>query len=1146
MDTGKIKALATGARDELRRDIEGRLDAILAEGSAVRLSDPNAVGELEAAINEKGRDHVIDSAAYTWFNRLCALRFMDANGYTTTPVVTPREGSTQPAVLADAAQGIYDPEYGFDRMVRDRVSALLLGSVSSANATEDAYDALLRAVCRHYAGPMGYLFSEESASSLLIPSGLLAEGSILHRIVDDMDKEACSSVEVLGWLYQFYIAERKDEVFAGFKAKGKANKKAGPDEIGPATQLFTPEYIVRFLTQNSLGRLWMLNNPGSGLVKHMEYFIAPKDDESHIEVADVEEIRVLDPACGSGHILVYAFDLLFEMYEEEGYSPENIPTMILRNNLKGLEIDARAAEIAKFALEMKAREHDSHFFDRDIDADITVLVPVKFEVQELSQTLKAFKKRNRLLNAIEHMSEAGSLYVPDSDDAAVIRKELERLGDPHEDSIFAQSLRRKLQIMLADVEALSGTYHCVIANPPYMGNSNMGSWLSSWVKSNYPDEKGDLCTCFVKRGLCMTKSGGYTAEITKQSWMFLDSYEDMRKGIIENYGILTMAHLGTRAFDAIGGEVVSTVATVFWNNHWNDNGTYVRLVDCSGEDEKSKALKESAFNSRGSRRYNASSENFVKLPGWPIAYWASNRVIEVFSEAPQIEESIHLCQGLTTSDNKLFVRCWWEPSLDDEKMDSVDLADASNSNRKWFPFNKGGSFRRWYGNRELIVNYYNDGEAIKKLVLQKYPYLKTPDFVVKNQATYFSECLTWSALSNDFSIRWVQAGSICADKGQGAFGNHDSLVYAAGFLNSSIASHLLSFISPTLDFNCGYMREIPFILSQEDIQRVNGIVDKNISIARYDWDAFETSWDFDSHPLVHYGESLIEGQYAHWQMECQSRFEELKSNEEELNRIFARIYHMEGEVPIEVPDDKVSVRRADLVRDVKSLISYGVGCIFGRYSLDMHGLVLADQGATVAEYLEQVPNPRLMPDGDNILPITETAWFDDDIVDSFYRFLVAAYGEETLGENVEFIESALGCDLRTYFVKQFYADHLKTYQKRPIYWLFQSPKKSFSCLVYMHRYDESTVGEILTGYLRPLQGKFRARIDLLEKERTAKGEKEANRLRAQVQELEEWERNVIYHLAHAHVHIDLDDGVKVNYNKFPHALAKVPGLSDWK
>ncbi|MDY3901512.1 MAG: BREX-1 system adenine-specific DNA-methyltransferase PglX, partial [Atopobiaceae bacterium] len=1056
MDTSKIRALATGAREELRREVEGRLDAVLADGSPERLQDPRAVVELEAAVAERGRDQVVDAAAYTWFNRLCALRFMDANGYNPTPVVTPREGSTLPAILADAAQGVFDPAYGLDRMARDRVAALLMGSVSSANATEDAYATLLRAVCRHYAGPMGYLFSEESASPLLMPQGLLAEGSILRRIVEDMDEEACSSVEVLGWLYQFYIAERKDEYF-------KSKRKARPDDIAPATQLFTPEYIVRFLTQNSLGRLWMLNNPGSRLADQMEYYIAPKGDEPHVDVDGAEDIRVLDPACGSGHILVYAFDLLFAMYEEEGYNPEDIPQMILERNLRGLEIDPRAAEIAKFALEMKARERDPRFLERDVDADIAVLEPVELEPRELSQTSRALRERTALLDAMAHLGEAGSLYVPDPGDADSIRHELGRLGDPRDDDMFGGLLRRKLETMLANVEALSGAYHCVIANPPYMGSKNMGPWLAGWLKANYPDVKSDLFSSFIQRNIGFAKPDGYLGLMSPFVWMFISSYEKLRHDLITNRTITTLVQLEYSGF------AEATVPICFFtlcnaeNNH--RKGTYIRLTDFVGSSMQAPKTLEAVANPNCPWRYEADAESFKAIPGWPIAYWASEAEIDAFKYFQPLREIAIPRQGLATGDNGRFLRLWWEASLDNIGFGFSSRKDAQLSRLRWFPCNKGGGFHKWYGNNWYIVDWKDDGKEMTAF----------SGSVIRNSNYYFREGMTWGAISSSaLSMRYSPQGFISESKGAMAFADsHDDLIACIALTNSSLVNALMGILAPTLDYHEGPMGRLPAKVD-EDRAHVLKLADANISSCRTDWDAFETSWDFESHPLAQPGEPLVERQFERWQQECQSRFDELKANEEELNRIFARIYHMESEVPIEVPDDKVSVRRADLARDVRSLVSYGVGCIFGRYSLDKPGLVLADQGSMVADYLDKVPEPTLVPDADNILPITDAAWFDDDIVDSFYRFLAAAYGEDTLGDNVTFIEGALGCDLRTYFLKHFYADHVRTYQKRPIYWLFQSPRKSFSCLVYMHRYDESTVGEILTGYLRPLQGKLRS------------------------------------------------------------------------
>ena len=455
---------------------------------------------------------------------------------------------------------------------------------------------------------------------------------------------------------------------------------------------------------------------------------------------------------------------------------------------------------------------------------------------------------------------------------------------------------------------------------------------------------------------------------------------------------------------------------------------------------------------------------------------------------------------------------------------------------RWFPMNSGGDYRLFYGNNSKVVDLCHEGVDVIR---------NGGNFRLREPKLYFKMGLTWGRISSsDIAFRKVAKGTLFGDAGPVGFTSKGVTNYLLGFLVSSVMQNLVEYLNPTMNYQITDIVRLPLLIEQDS--KVDGIVSASIETCKIDWDAFETSWDFESHPLAQPGESLVERQFERWRRECQSRFDELKANEEELNRIFARIYHMEDEVPIEVPDDKVSVRRADLARDVRSLVSYGVGCILGRYSLDRPGLVLADQGSTVADYLEKVPEPTLVPDADNILPITDAAWFEDDIVDSFYRFLVAAYGEDSLGDNVAFIEGALGCDLRTYFSGHFYADHLRVYQKRPIYWLFQSPRKSFSCLVYMHRYDESTVGEILTGYLRPLQGKLRSRIELLEKSKSARDAREANRLRAQVQELADWERDVIYPLAHERVSIDLDDGVKVNYNKFPHALAKVPGLSNWK
>lgn len=1064
---------------------------------------------------------------------------MDANGYTPTPVVTPRSGSTQPAILADAAQGVFDPEYGVSQNVKQKITGLLSGVVASTNAAEDAYALLLSTVCEHYAGPMGYLFAEDVTSSLLMPQGLLAQGSILSRIVDEMDNDACTDVEVLGWLYQFYIAERKDEYFA-------SKKKATAADIPAATQLFTPKWIVDFLAENSLGRLWMLNNPGSELAGSMEYYIASEGDEPHAEVASADEIRVLDPACGSGHILVFAFDLLYRMYEEEGWPIEDIPEMILRNNLFGLEIDRRAAEIASFALEMKARECDTLFFERDIDANIHVLEPVVLLPQEL-ELVPQLADRKGLLDAMEHLDEVGSLYVPDPLDESVLANELEHVE--RDGSIFADSVISKLGVMLGNVRALSQSFHCVIANPPYMGSGNMNTWLSGWVKTRFPDEKSDLCTCFISRGLLFTKAGCYASLVTMHSWMFLGSYVKMREKIISGKGIVSMAHLGARAFDAIGGEVVQTSATVFTNMPSMDSGSYVRLVNPDNAEKKRMALIEAINNPDCGWFYRANAKDFGTIPGTPLVYWASKGAIRAFRQLPKIGNVIDARVGLITGDVNRFLKRWPEVNF---RAISFGCLPGEKNPTKWVPVTKGGEFRRWYGNNDFVLNWENDGWEMKNDNFDG-DRVRAHNF---NGEQAFKEGISWSTISSSvFHCRYVPNGFMFDTAGPfSEVTDSTKLWYILALMSSSTYAQFMQYMNPTMNFPPGYLESVPFAYDSVAAPIIDGLSRECVEITRSDWDATETSWDFIRHPMSYVnaeGSTRITDTYARWEAECRERFDRLKANEEELNRIFARIYHMEGEVPIEVPADKVSVRLAERSRDARSLISYIVGCIFGRYSWECGALAIANQGDTVEDYCSwsRVAGEDLffLPDYDNVLPVLADEWFDDDLVAGIRRWLTHAYGEETLGENVAWLEESLGKDLRSYLVKDFYTDHLRVYQKRPIYWMFQSPKRTFQCLVYMHRYDEGTVGTILTGYLRPLEDKLRARLQVLESpSASAADAREANRVRSQIAELEQWEREVIYPLAHERVSIDLDDGVKINYNKFPRALAKVPGLSTWK
>lgn len=1157
MDSNKIKNLAFGARDALRAEVAARIDAVIEPSSSERLDQPEKTKQLEVAINEKGLDAVIESTAYTWFNRLCALRFMDAKGYTPVPVVTPRQGATQPAVLADAAQGIFDPDFGFSRLVRDRVQSILAGgSGSSANRTEAAYGELLVAVCDHYAEAMPYLFGETAASSLVLPQGLLAEDSILSRIVEDMDDEECETVEVLGWLYQFYVAERRAEFNEG-------GRKATADDIAPATQLFTPEWIVKYLVENSLGRLWMLNNPGSALADKMDYYIASEGEtEDFIRVYSPEELTLCDPACGSGHILVYAFDLLFEVYQEEGYFPEDIPALILRNNLFGMEIDGRAAEIAKFALEMKAREKDPSFFERHIDANVTVLESVKFESGALADA-GPIARASELLEAFEHMTEVGSLYVPAPGDMAAVDNAIASFS---EDDLLGVGMLKKLRTMKNVLEILARTFDCVVANPPYLAFKKFNDWMSPWARSNYPITSNDLFSMFIERNTIFAVANGEIGIMSPFVWMSLISYETLRMQLISSKTITTFIELEYSGFE--GATVPICTFTLCNSRYEGFEGTYIRLADFPGPKLQSPKALEAIRDIRCNWRYSVDQQRFLSLPSAQIAYWATKADLEAYRLGKPLRSVARPRQGLVTGCNDAFLRVWWEPALSAQLFNASSRLEASESGKKWFPANKGGSFRKWYGNRGYIVNWRNDGEDIKAFIDDNGRQRSRP----QNADYYFQEGITWGTTSSaELSMRYVPAGSISEHKGSMCFSSvHTDLLLVLGLCNSSLVKRLLKVLAPTIDFGEGALGSLPVVEQIKEVSELPDLINDCICISKVDYDSFETSWDFGWHPLAYAVHdrmeqpsysmnsdahsafvSLISERFKRWSAECDERFGRLKANEEELNRIFARIYNMEGEVPIEVPDDKVSVRRADLVRDVKSLISYGVGCIMGRYSAFTPGLILADAQQTVDDFKAKVPDVGFLPDEDAIIPVLDGEWFGDDIVAQFRKWLEVTYGADTLDENIRFIEDALGKDLRKYFVKEFYKDHCATYQvtgsgKRPIYWMFASPKGSFQALVYMHRYTPSTVGLILTKYLREYVEKLNAKIGQLDQSDRAADKRQADKYRAVVRELTEWERDVIYPIANERVSIDLDDGVKVNYNKFPHALAKVAGLSEWK
>lgn len=1116
MDSNKIKNLAFGARDALRAEVAARIDAVLEPGSAERLDQPDKTRQLEAAISDKGMDAVVESTAYTWFNRLCALRFMDAKGYTPVPVVTPRPGATQPAILADAAQGVFDPDFGFSRLVRDRVQSVLAGgSGSGENRTEAAYGELLVAVCDRYAQAMPYLFGEAAASSLVMPQGLLAEDSILGRIVEDMDDEECETVEVLGWLYQFYVAERKAEY-------NDSGRKATADDIAPATQLFTPDWIVKYLVENSLGRLWMLNNPGSLLADRMDYYIAPEGEtEDFIKVYSPEELTLCDPACGSGHILVYAFDLLFEIYQEEGYFPEDIPALILQNNLFGMEIDGRAAEIAKFALEMKAREKDPTFFEKHIDANVTVLEPVTFEPGALDGA-GPIASATKLLDAFEHMTEVGSLYVPAPGDMAAVNNAIASFS---EDDLLGMGMLRKLRTMQHVLKALSSRVDCVVANPPYMGSSSFNSWVSTWLKAEYPNEKGDLCTCFIKRSLSLAKTTAYSAMITMQSWMFESSYEKMRLDTMSKLYFSSLVQLGIKAFKDIGNDVVQTCAFCLCNS----SSTVDRITAIKLDDVKSHEQKQAEFFNK-ERWYQIDINEIKAIPGMPFsAYWAPKELIGAWANCSYVEQfGTYTGSQNVTGKNDTYVRLHWEVSRSSIKEDY------------WVPYAKGGSFRRYYGNILHVVDWRQPARDY---------YSTNPSSNLLDSSLWYKEGITYSAVtSRGTGFRYLPKGCVF-DKGGASIITTSNLYDLLAILNSRIASLLFTVLNPSINLQVRDIKALPLIMPGD-----SSMADSChllVGLSRDDWDEAETSLGFQRCSLVR-GDT---GSLAEAAQLLQTTINErLLTVKELMNRIDSRCCSLYGIDPAILPkweSRDYPVRDYSLLKEVKSFVSYGVGCIMGRYSTFAPGLILADAQQDVDDFKAKVPDAGFLPDCDAIIPVLDGEWFGDDIVAQFRKWLEVTYGAETLDENVRFIESALGKDLRKYFVKDFYKDHCATYQvtgsgKRPIYWMFASPEGSFQVLVYMHRYTPSTVGQILTKYLREYIEKLNAKIGQLDQSDRAADNRQADKYRATVHELTDWERTVIYPLANERVNIDLDDGVKVNYNKFPHALVKVTGLSTWK
>lgn len=1164
MDTKSLESFAKAARRELIVAVEARVSAVLAAGSVARSERGDTVRLLESEIADHGREHVIDRVAYTWFNRLIALRFMDARGYTDARVVSPAAGQAhgQPEILADAKRGDVDTAVVTNSGAHKAVIALLDGTRRSSDAEGEAYALLLTQYCRHWHQAMPFMFEAEGAyAELLVPAGLLADGALLSRAREVLTEDVCDDVEVIGWLYQFYISERKNEVFAGFKK----NKKAGANEIPAATQLFTPHWIVRYLLENSLGRLWMLNRPTSRLVDRMDYFIAPVDEETDfLKVSGPEELTVIDPACGSGHMLTYAFDLLHAIYEEEGYAPSEIPGLILTHNLHGTEIDPRAGALAAFALTMKARAKDRRYFTRSgAQPKIYIIEPIFFGADELDLLIRQDGDSDAgeaFWNQFRDADVLGSLIQPDAGEtqqAAEVLDGLNRLGE----TLYYDTLLRARQAV-SQADILSRQYSVTVANPPYMGSKNMNSRLGDFAKSEFKDSKSDLFAMFIQRCLIFSARHGVTAMVTMQSWMFISSYEKLRERIVHFSPLVSMVHLGERAFDSIGGAVVSTTAFVLEpGRNPGEPANFIRVVEGENEAAKRTALLKAAQHNDCEWRYTASSEDFGQVPGTPIAYRLSDALRATFSMGTPLAEVSSPKAGMHGGDVNRFARMWYEVSGDVSEYSAPTISFVHENGKKWVALNKGGKFRKWYGNQEYVIAFDRDTYAILAKSGNKLP----------SRDYYFRPAASWSKVSSGaLSVRHYPEGFVFDVAGTPIFSSEEDRLSIMSILNSKFAGTLLAAIAPTLNFEIEQVASLPVAnLSGKTNHAVR--VRELVKTSKEDWDSFETSWNFAANPIVSaYRDagstisSAVSDVLRGWEVRSQQQLQA----EIENNRSVASVFGVDNEISPEVALEQVSLTRNVAFRWptrtpqerrelgsrelVKELVSYAVGCMFGRFSLDTPGVILANGGATLREYLAKVPDPTFHPDVDNVIPFIDDGWFEDDIVEQFRRFLRTAFGPTHFEENLSFIEGSLGVkDLRDYFMTKigrspFYEDHLQRYKKRPIYWMFSSPTGSFNALIYLHRYTPSTVSTVLNEYLREYENKLHRALERAEVEaaggKSVKDQAEADRLRRVLTELRDYEHDVLYPLASQQIEINLDDGVLVNYLRMGSATRAIKEL----
>lgn len=1118
----KLKAHKFGFNEDGTFSAEEFSDGLVINGAVFGEKEEKQYRHLKNRILLDGYDAVMEEATYTWFNRLVALRYMEVNNY--LPI--------NMRILSSSANEKDDPDAlkNITQLMEElRLDKERVYSLQDNNERNELYQYLLVHQCNVLGEALPSVFGRISEDiGLLLPDQLLAENSVLRDLTSMIDEEDWKNVEIVGWLYQFYVVEEKNAFFAN------KSKKAGKAEIGPATQLFTPKWIVQYMVDNSLGRYWLEHHPDEQLKSSLEYYLEDTDQPNEVQVQlealqdpsiDIETIKFLDPSCGSGHILVYAFDVFYKIYLSQGYREREIPQKILKNNLFGLDIDKRAAQLATFAVVMKAREYDRRLFGRELTTNI-------FSIEEsnhlLEEQIDTFSGSNNtlkenviaLINVFHDAKLYGSIIQVPVIDIDSIKIQMDYIQNEADITLETSELFEyfypDLEDLINQYEVLSSKFEIVVTNPPYLTSYN--EKMRAYIKDNYSESSKDLFAVFINVCISLCRKEGICGFMTPFVWMFIKTYEKFRYKLINDVGILSLIHMEYSAFE---DATVGLCSFVIRNNHYTPLGKYIDLTNYRGgmaeQDKNFKIIKNDNFKKQ---YYEYNQLDSLEMPGNPITYWANEEIIKLFNDDLRLKEVSDLRVGLQSGDNKEFYRLWYE---------------VNNKIQYWFKINKNGEYRKWYGNLEYVIYWKDNGEKIKK----------HKSSVIRNERYYFKKGITWSNVSSsNISARYVPEGLIFDQTCPTIYVNNGvSLNYLLGYLNSKVITLLSGFLSATVHFNVGEVSNYPVKI--KDDKRIDLIVQNNILISKIAWDSFETSWDFKEHPFKTDKNSsqLIQDSFLNWNKISEEHFNQLKENEEELNRIFIDIYDLQDELTPEVKDKDVTVHKADLERDVKSFLSYLIGIIFGRYSLDQKGLIYAG-----GEWNDQAYR-TYKPDEDNLLPITEEAYFEDDLVRRVEELLVIIYSEETLEQNLLFIAEALTKKanesardrIRRYFQKEFFKDHKQVYKKRPIYWMFSSGKRgAFRGLMYLHRYDSDMIGRLRTEYVlkesKALDNLIALEGHLVNDEATSKKEKATAQKRIENYQKDKKEiveyAELLDHLAKRQIELDLDDGVLVNYEKF--------------